>query len=98
MKLDKHIAEVHEDKKPHKCNECQFSFAFKESLDKHYDVIHEIKKQYKCNCCPVSFSCTWSLNRHNIIVHEGKKPEVSVVPDIVRLYGQKGTTLLEELD
>ena len=98
MKLDKHIAAVHEDKKPYKCTNCNFSFAFKGSLNKNCDVIHERKKQYKCSRCPVSFSCTWSLKRHNIIVHEGKKPKVSVVLDIVRLYSQKGTTLLEELD
>ena len=98
MKLNKHIAAVHEDKKPYKCTNFNFSFAFKESLNKHYDVIHERKKQFKCSRCPVSFSCTWSLNRHNFIVHEGKKPKVSVVPDIVRLYGQKGTTELEESD
>ena len=98
MRLDKDTAAVHEDKKPYKCTDCNFSFAFKESLDKHYDVIHERKKQYNCSRCPASFSCTWSLNRHNIIVHEGKTPKVSVVPDIERFYGQKGTTLLEELD
>ena len=47
MKLDKHTAEVHEDKKPYKCTECHFSFAFKGSLNEYYVVIHERKKQYK---------------------------------------------------
>ena len=52
MKLNKHIAAVHEDKKPYKCTECHFSFAFKGSLNEYYVVIHERKKQYKGSLFP----------------------------------------------
>ena len=45
MKLDKHTAAVHKDKKPYKCANCNFSFASKESLDKHYNAMSFMKER-----------------------------------------------------
>ena len=53
--LDKHVASVHEGKKPFKCSTCDASFTTKTNLNAtlkcHFESILEGKKPYKCNIC-----------------------------------------------
>ena len=71
--LNNHIASVHENKKPFKCNICDANFARKPYLKGHIASVHEGKKPYKCNICDTSFTRKENLNRHIALVHEGKK-------------------------
>ena len=46
--MKKHIESVHEKKKPHKCTECDKSFAFKNDVGKHIDGVHKKLKPFLC--------------------------------------------------
>ena len=72
--LDKHVASVHEGKKPHKCIICNTTFAQKCNLKSHIDSVHEMKKPFKCNICDISFAKKSKLKVHVSRVHEGLKP------------------------
>ena len=45
--LKRHVASVHEGKKPHKCLSCGSSFSEKSKLNIHVAVIHDGKKRGK---------------------------------------------------
>ena len=45
--MNKHIASVHEEKKPFKCDICDAKFANKPNLNRHIAAIHNGKKPYK---------------------------------------------------
>ena len=46
--LTKHIATVHERKKPYSCTICNKRFSQKAHLDTHIACVHEEQKPYKC--------------------------------------------------
>ena len=72
--LNKHIASVHDGKKPFKCNICEASFPQKQNLNIHIASVHEGKKPFKCNSCDASFVSKHGLTVHIYSVHEFKKP------------------------
>ena len=60
------------EKRPFKCDICEYSCPGKSHLKQHIASIHEGKKAFKCNLCNYSFSQKGHLNRHVASVHEGK--------------------------
>ena len=49
--LNKHIASVHEVKKPFECKICYAVFDLKNDMDNHIASIHEKEKQFLCCIC-----------------------------------------------
>ena len=54
--LMRHIAAVHEEKKPFNCPTCNKNFSQKSNLKQHISAVHKGKKDYKCNTCNRSFT------------------------------------------
>ena len=52
--MNKHVASVHERKKPFKCEICDYSCAQKRSLNIHVAAVHEGNKPFKCDQCSYS--------------------------------------------
>ena len=76
--LKRHVASVHQKKKPFKCDikSCKFAFADKSALKKHTSIVHEGKKPLKpflCTICGVRCVAKATLKFHIENVHEGKK-------------------------
>ena len=67
--LSKHMASVHDGKKPFNCSICDHKFSIKQSLTKHIASVHEGKKPYNCSICNQKFSSKQSLTRHIGSVH-----------------------------
>ena len=61
--MNRHIASVHEGKKPFKCDICDYSFSEKSSMNKHVKSVHGgnlwlqllLKEWYEQTCCV----CSW---------------------------------------
>ena len=49
--MNRHVASVHERKKPFKCEICDFSASQKSVKDLHVAAVHEGKKPFKCENC-----------------------------------------------
>ena len=49
--MDRHIASVHEGKKPFKCDISDYSCFQKSSMSEHVTSVHEGKKSFKCDIC-----------------------------------------------
>ena len=62
--LQRHISEVHEEKRPHK----------KVNMNDHKESVHEGKKEFHCGKCNYVSSEKRNMNKHIASVHEGKKP------------------------
>ena len=71
--LQRHLASVHEKKKPFKCDNCDYSFSEKGSLKKHLESVHEKKKPFKCDTCDTIFTRQTSLKRHILKNHITEK-------------------------
>ena len=54
--LRKHSSEVHEGKKPLKCDICDYSSSQKSGINKHVESVHEGRKAFKCDICYLKFS------------------------------------------
>ena len=72
--LTKHIAAVHEGKKPFKCEACDAKFTSKQGMNGHIATVHEGKKPFKCKPCDYECAQKGQLRKHIVTVHEGKKP------------------------
>ena len=70
--LARHI-EIHEGKKPLKCDICDYQCSRKDYMKRHVASLHEGKKPFKCNICDCSFSQKSHMKKHVTSVHEGKK-------------------------
>ena len=57
------------DKKPIKCDICNYSCSEKKDLKKHVEAVHEGKKPFKCDLCDASFTQKGGMNRHVATVH-----------------------------
>ena len=74
----RHVATVHEKKKPHKCPLCDDCFGVKSSLKVHIRIVHEgIKrtpciKPFFCPICSGSFSLNAKLKKHMVSAHNLK--------------------------
>ena len=62
-----------EEKKPLKCDICDYSFSRKDHMKKHVASVHEGNKPFKCDICDYSFSRKDHMKKHITSVHEGKK-------------------------
>ena len=72
--LKRHIATVHEGKKPFKCSICDSSFTRSGSLKTHISTVHERQKSFKYSICDASFGLSGNPNTHIKTVHEGQEP------------------------
>ena len=64
---------VHEEKKPFKCDICDYRCSQKSNMNKHVASVHEGKKPFKCDICDYSFSQKSVMKSHVESVHGGKK-------------------------
>ena len=62
--MNKNIDMIHEEKKPHKCSICDYSFAAKGSLKIHTDAVHLGKKPHKCSVCDYCCATKGDLKIH----------------------------------
>ena len=69
--LNTHVASVHEENKPFKCEICDYSC--KASLKTHVDSVHKGKNLFKCAVCNQILLSKHSLMGHISSVLEGKK-------------------------
>ena len=71
--LNRHIASVHEGKKPFKCDFCDYRCYLKSAMKRHVASVHERNKPFKCDFC--NYRCTEKsyLKRHVVVVHEDLK-------------------------
>ena len=53
--INRHLALVHEKKKPFKCDVCSCRCFQKCDIEKHHELVHEIKKPLRCDICDYSF-------------------------------------------
>ena len=77
--LNIHIATVHEEMKPFKCDICKAEFRHKVNLNTHIAKVHEKMKPFKCDTCEAKFTQKSKLNTHVATVHEEMKPYVIYV-------------------
>ena len=72
--MSRHIATIHEGKKPFKCPICNASFTEQLGVNRHVASVHDGKKTFKCSLCEATFTRRPDMIRHTASVHEGKKP------------------------
>ena len=58
--MKKHVASVHEGKKPFKCDLCGYRGSDKGNLKRHVSSVHEGNKPFKCEIC--DYSCSLKDN------------------------------------
>jgi len=82
MNMKRHIASVHNNIKPFKCNQpnCSFSAKRKCNLDAHEASVHKQKVDYSCKICSKLFPSSNAHNesqyiKHYKAEHEGVPPE-----------------------
>ena len=72
--IKRHLASVHEGKKPFKCDICDYICSQKMDMNRHIASVHEGKKPFKCVICDYSCSQKGNMSTHVASVHEGTKP------------------------
>ena len=95
--INRHIAVVHEKKKPFQCNICEKSFPSKSRLNVHASEVHEKKHPFKCIMCDGSFSRKWSLSVH-VLKHENNKTLTKGRPRITKRDKDQQNTFNEDLE
>ena len=65
---------MHDNKKPFKCDLCNYSIFQHANLRRHIECVHENLKQHQCNICQKKFGLKCTLKMHIQSVHENKKP------------------------
>ena len=63
--MKRHVASVHEGKKPFKCDICDYKFSQKTSMKSHVETVHEGKKLFP--------KASYKTNKMFKKKHEGKK-------------------------
>jgi KRAB domain-containing zinc finger protein len=81
----KHVKTVHEDYRPHVCEDCARSFKVKKHLESHRRT-HTGEKSFQCRHCEKSFAKEWTRTQHERL-HLGLKPYQCDVCDA--RYSQK---------
>ena len=71
--LKKHVAIVHEGKKPFKCSKCETSFSSNAEIKRYIASVHDAKKLLKYNDYEASFLQKDHLKTHMSSVHRDKK-------------------------
>ena len=74
--LNKHIAAVHELKKPFGCKICKKKFARKEKLNRHVLTLHEKIKPFQCSVCDHKTSSKGNMKSHINSRHKGIDIEI----------------------
>ena len=69
---------VHQVKKPYKCEVCNISFAYKQGMKTHIETIHEGIKFFNCKFCKLKTKLKADLQTHMLSIHDGKKPECHI--------------------
>ena len=64
INLKNHIDAVHEERKPFKCEFCDYSCTHPSSLKKHISNIHGPKSVFKCRLCNKKFGSKQGMNNH----------------------------------
>ena len=88
--MDRHIASIHEGKKPFQCNICDATFVGKGGLNRHVASVHEKKKPFQCSICDSSFAEKSKLKGHISSVHEKKRISCTLC-DRTYPYSQKSS-------
>ena len=73
--MEKHIASIHEGKKPFKCDDCNDSFARKYDLKTHIKIVHE-RKWFRCYRCVQTFSSQQNMEKHIKRLHDGNSLDI----------------------
>ena len=73
-----HSKNVHEVKKPYKCEVCNISFAYKQGMKTHIEAVHEGIKFFNCKFCKLKTKSKADLETHMLSIHDGKKPECHI--------------------
>lgn len=66
------VRSVHGKLKPHKCDQCEASFGFKDGLRRHKQMIHDQTRPYPCSYCTMKFKTKAHVNKHSLAVHPEK--------------------------
>jgi hypothetical protein len=72
---DKHIKDVHQNKKTYKCNNCKKVFRTENGVKIHNSRVHHIEKEllqsekYKCPKCPADFALHRDFQLHKLTEH-----------------------------
>ena len=74
--MRRHVAAVHEGKRPHVCGYCSKTFSYKCTLATHIKTVHEGQRPHQCPICPANFVDKRNLQTHIDTQHLGKEKEV----------------------
>ena len=72
--MNRHVASVHEGKRPLKCEFCDNTFSRQSNLIYHVSSVHEDKKLYNCEFCTQTFTLRCCMNEYVASIHEREKP------------------------
>eukprot|EP01083_Nonionella_stella_P128429 389203_1 len=67
--LDRHIAEVHSNRKPYACTLCEKSFKRKFDAKRHQKTVHAATQTFQCNMCTRGFTSDYALRVHKGRIH-----------------------------
>ena len=72
--IEAHVATLHLNEKPHKCDKCSYSHATKIGLKNHKLYFHPKGNAHMCHMCPYKSHHKSNLKQHIQVVHEKEKP------------------------
>ena len=72
--IEAHIATLHLNEKPHKCDKCDYSHATNVGLKNHKLYFHPKGNAHMCHICPYKSHHKSNLKQHIQVVHEKEKP------------------------
>ena len=72
--IESHVATLHLNDKPHKCDKCEYSHATKVGLKNHKLYFHPKGNAHMCHMCPYKSHHKSNLKQHIQVVHEKEKP------------------------
>ena len=69
--MTRHVKDVHNKTRDHKCKLCGLDFAQEWRLDRHVETVHQsIKGYYMCELCPAGFNYISGLSSHMKTAHK----------------------------
>lgn len=86
--LRKHIAEIHEQRKPFGCTMCGVSFSRKHARDTHERAVHQQIRPFQCHICKKMYKNRSDLNKHMRTVERKEKPYSCEICG--RSFGERG--------